>query len=286
MQTHTSFKDKWEKSGDDFFADLLNESSEITRWVLGRNGFKSFDELRVFLEQKKNILDAGCGNGRVTNLFASLSSTKITGIDFSSAIVARRNLKNRTNVTIKEADLLSDLSHLGIFDFIYCQEVLHHTGDARKGFENLTEILAPEGEIAIYVYKKKAPIREFVDDFIRDQIKNLSYEDALAVCSGLTELGKSLSEANLRVNVPSVPVLGIAEGEYDVQRFLYHFFVKCFWNPGLSRKENDVINYDWYHPEDCTRHTLDEVREWYRSKNLTIMHECEDHYGITMIGKK
>ncbi len=286
MQTHKSFKDKWAKNGKNFFSDLLNESSEITQWVLNRNGFKNFEELGRFLNSKKRILDAGCGNGRILNLFCQFSKTQMVGIDFSSSPIAIENLKKYDNVTIHEGNLRKSLESFGRFDYIYCQEVLHHTGNAEESFGNLVNILEDNGQIAIYVYKKKAPIREFADDLIRDKIKDLSYEDAIKVNEAITQLGKVLSEVKQKISVPDVPVLGITGGEYDVQRFIYHHFLKCFWNSGLTEHENVVINYDWYHPEDCTRHTIEEVSGWFLDRNLDILHKYEDPYGITMIGKK
>lgn len=285
-QTHGSFKDKWENNQNSFYSDLMNPESEITQWVLRRNEFGTFEGFKKFLNTKSSILDAGCGNGRVTNLMASLTTNQITGIDFSSYNVAAQNLAHYPNVKIKQANLLENLEHVGTFDFIYCQEVLHHTGDARKSFVNLTRILNPNGEIAIYVYKKKAPVREFVDDLIRDKIKSMNYDEASKVCEGITELGKILSNLKQTITVPDIQVLGIKSGTYDVQRFIYNHFMKCFWNEGLSLQENNTINYDWYHPEDCTRHTMEEVREWFEDAKLKITKEHEDEYGITMWGQR
>jgi hypothetical protein len=62
--------------------------------------------------------------------------------------------------------------------------------------------------------------------------------------------------------------------------------MKCYWNDELSFRENAVINYDWYHPQDCSRHTMEEVKNWFIDKNLEITHSYEDFYGITMHGIK
>src|SRR5690606_27910759 len=99
--------------------------------------------------------------------------------------------------------------------------------------------------IAIYVYKKKAAAREYMDDYVRDRISGLSYEEALKHCRAITDLGRALAEAKVEITVPGVPLLGIEAGRYDLQRFLYHFFMKCYWNPGMSYDENVAINYDW-----------------------------------------
>jgi hypothetical protein len=135
------------------------------------------------------------------------------------------------------------------------------------------------------VYKKKAPVREFVDDYVREKIAGMDYETAMAQCRQITELGKALSAQNIKLKVPAVDVLQIPAGEYDLQRFIYHFFAKIFWNDEFNFEDNAVINYDWYHPQDCTRHTIEEVREWFTQNGLQITHECVDFYGITVSGK-
>tara|TARA_Y100001970_G_C14237077_1_gene862471 strand:- start:1630 stop:2511 length:882 start_codon:yes stop_codon:yes gene_type:complete len=287
-QTLNSFKDKWEQNPSLAFEHTLEEGSELFNWILNRNGFEGKSELSNWLSKKTKILDAGCGNGRVTALLQaySMESAEIVGFDLTSSEVAKSNLSGLDNISIHKKDLLEDLSDLGRFDLIYCQEVLHHTTDPERAFINLTESLADSGEIAIYVYKKKAPMREFADDFIRDKISDLSYDKAQNEMQGLAKLGKNLSGLDAKFYSPAIDLLGIPEGEYDVQRFLYHFFLKCFWNDALSDKENTDINYDWYHPQLCSRHTEEEIESWFKNAKLKIIHRHVDHYGITFRGLK
>ena len=287
-QTLTSFRDKWEQNRQLAFSETLREGSDIFNWILNRNGCATAAEFGNWLSGKSRILDAGCGNGRVTALLRQYAPTnaEIVGIDLTAADVARENLRGLDGIRVEQKDLLGDLSSLGQFDLIYCQEVLHHTSDPRGAFLNVCGRLAQGGEIAIYGYKLKAPIREYADDFIRDRISELPYEAALVAMKEVTELGKALADLNVKVTVPDVKVLGIQAGEYDVQRFIYHFFLKCFWNPSLNFDENAAINYDWYHPQLCTRHTLEEIESWFLDAGLGIVHRCVDHYGITVRGVK
>jgi len=287
-QTRRSFREKWANSPDAAFASTLTEGSEIQNWILNRNGFSTLADLRAYLGSKKRILDAGCGNGRVTALLSSVaaSGADVRGIDLNADQVAKANLTDVPNVSVSNADLLGDLSGIGTYDFIYCQEVLHHTEDPQGGFRNLVNQLTDDGEIAIYVYRKKAPVREYVDDFVRDAIKDMSYEDGMEVSAQITELGKRLSALDVTIDTPDIPVLGIKAGEHHIQRFLYHFFMKAFWNPELSYHDNVVVNFDWYHPSTCSRHTLEEVHEWYEAADLNIIHSFEDEYGITLRGVK
>lgn len=286
--TARSFKDKWENNRGLVFADTLREDSTVGRWILSRNGWNNHAGLKAALKDKKRILDGGCGNGRVTALLSEHCEpgAEVVGVDLVSSPVAQENLKNMPNVSFFEASLVGDLSRIGTFDFIYCQEVLHHTGDAKKGFGNLCSVLEVGGEIAIYVYKLKAPVREYVDDYIRGKIKGLSYQEAMTACEEITSLGKVLHDSGVKLSLPEVSLLGISSGEYDLQRFIYHFFAKCFWNDEMSFDDNVAINYDWYHPQDCTRHTLEEVRAWFIENGLNVVHEFVDHYGITMRGVK
>jgi len=286
-QTFSSFRDKWENNTQLAFSETLNEKSDIFGWILSRNGFRTKEEFEDFLSNKSRVLDAGCGNGRVTALLHALSTapTQIVGVDLTAAHVAKENLKNLDRVSVQQGDLLGELSSLGKFDFIYCQEVLHHTADPKAAFLNLTRRLNENGEIAIYVYKVKAPIREFADDYVRDQISGLPYEEAMRLMKQVTDFGKVLTELNVKVTVPEVEVLKIPAGEYEVQRLFYHFFLKCFWNGSMTHQENVAINYDWYHPQLCTRHTMSEVKEWFSEAGLVVRQECEDFYGITVRGQ-
>lgn len=287
--TAKSFYDKWDKNPSIGFQQTLDANSEIYKWILNRNGFDNADQFRSYLLHKKNILDAGCGNGRVTALLAEHVSDDaiVTGIDLVAAPIAHENLvKYGSRVNVIAANILDDLQHLGKFDFIYCQEVLHHTGNPVLAFNNLCKLLSDSGEIAIYVYKQKAPVREYVDDYVRDRIAAMSYEEAMNTCKQITALGQVFSDLQTNVTVPAVNILNIEAGTYPVQRFLYHFFLKCFWNNEFTFEENAVINYDWYHPQNCTRHTLEEVKAWFAKAGLKIMHTNVDPYGITIRGAK
>ena len=286
--TAQSFHDKWHNNQNLAFDETSRIGSDIYQWILTRNGFVDNDALTKFLCDKKRILDAGCGNGRVTNLLQQYApkESQIVGVDLVAADVAKANLAKLPNVEIHAHNILEPLSNSGLFDFIYCQEVLHHTEDPRGAFLNLCQSLNHGGEIAIYVYKQKAPIREFTDDYVRGKISGLSYEDAMKAAAQITEFGKRLHDLDLEVDMPAVDVLEIPEGRYSVQRLFYHFFMKCYWNPDLSHHDNAAVNYDWYHPQLATRHTLPEVLGWFADAGLKVQHQHVDFYGITVRGKK
>lgn len=289
-QTRNSFEGKWKAVSDYQVEGPESFDSDTLGWILRRNGFLDIDDFARYLSRFPVILDAGCGNGRILKLMHHIGGVeqKYIGVDFASWKTAQANLIDYKNVTIKMADLtnFSTMKDLAAPDFIYCQEVLHHTSDPSLSFGNLVKLLKKGGEIAIYVYKQKAPIREYTDDFVRSKIEAMTHDEAADLTRDFAEFGRVLSDLNIEVTVPNLRLLEIPAGTYDVQRLFYHFFVKCYWNNELSEEVNNMTNFDWYHPSICSRHTLDEVLEWFSSNKLDVVHSYVDEYGITVRGKK
>jgi len=121
-----------------------------------------------------------------------------------------------------------------------------------------------------YVYRLKAPVREYTDDHVRSTISSLPPGEVWDALRPLTELGRALSELHAEIEVPDVPLLGIEAGTYDVQRLVYWHFAKLFWNDELTFEENLHVNFDWYHPRYAHRHTGEEVRRWCAESGLEV----------------
>ncbi len=92
FNTKRSFQDKWNNNVELLFLDTLDEKSDVHKWILNRNGFSAIADLRKFLEGKKRILDAGCGNGRVTALIRKNApiSAEVLGFDLISPSIPKQ----------------------------------------------------------------------------------------------------------------------------------------------------------------------------------------------------
>jgi len=229
-QTKPSFNEKWQTFSNSFISNTVDPRSEIFNWIITRNLLNNFDDLTSWLGNRQRILDTGCGNGRETTLLAkhARKDSQILGIDLVGAEVTASNQVKHENVQTEQADLMNDLTHLGKFDLAYCQEVLHHTENLKLSLENTVNILEAGGEIAIYDYKVKAPLREFADDFVRNQIESLSLEQSSEAIQQITDLAKYLSRSSLELTVPGIDVLGIKEGTFLLQRFMCNDDFKNF----------------------------------------------------------
>jgi SAM-dependent methyltransferase len=99
-------------------------------------------------------LDAGCGKGRFTRILADHLAAEVA-LDGSSAVeAAARNLRGYDNVTVVQSDLRDAPFAPESFDFISSLGVLHHLDDPREGFTRLVRLLAPKGQLLLYLYSR------------------------------------------------------------------------------------------------------------------------------------
>jgi SAM-dependent methyltransferase len=282
-QTVRSFGDKWEKHR--YYREHTRRF--YTEWYLTRFGFGDLDGLKEFLRDKRFILDAGTGAGRDAANFSENTSATVFGVDTAwHALLGARKAEDRPRVELVHADVNRLPFADDFFDFINCDQVIHHTPDPPATLLALRKKLRLGGEIATYVYRKKAVIREYVDDYVRDRIKDESFERALEICEGITKLGKALAGLKATIEIEEdIPILGIQKGVHDVQRFVHWNIMKCFWNDEFDFFTNNVVNADWYHPVYCFRYTPEEFRAWF-SSGWEIVAWDEQEAGISCRARK
>ena len=99
-------------------------------------------------------LDAGCGKGRFTRFLAQYLEAEVA-LDGSSAVeAAARNLAGVEGATVIRSDLRTAPFAPESFDFISSLGVLHHLDDPFAGFERLVGLLAPGGQMLLYLYSR------------------------------------------------------------------------------------------------------------------------------------
>jgi SAM-dependent methyltransferase/uncharacterized protein YbaR (Trm112 family) len=279
--TQRSFGAKWEQYHD---ADK-NELAEFQyRWFDERFGFADEQAFRGFLADKRRILDAGTGPGLCAARCARLSGAHVVGMDLSDSVTAaRRQHGALANLDYVQGDILNPPFTSGTFDLVVADQVLHHTPDCVGGFRKMADLVAPGGQLAVYVYRRKALLRELADEHIIDITSRLSVDECLELSEQITELGRELSHLGAKVKLErGVPLLGIEPGEHDVQRLIYWTMLKCFWNEELGWHQSVMVNYDWYSPVFRSRHTEEEVLGWCRDAGLEVVHLNVIESGISV----
>ena len=288
VQTSATFGYKWGRR--ESYEDAAAIAS-YGRWLVEKYGFASLDAWASYFDGRGRILDIGCGSGYSSALWLQSPNWKgramWVGVDISAAIdVACDRLSTMANTHFVQADALRMPFAPAAFDTIFSEGVLHHTPSTRAALLACARVLAPGGEFHFYVYRKKAPVREFTDDHVRAAIASMSNDEAWEAMRPLTKLARELSDLGVSVDVDDIPVLGIKAGRYDVQRLIYWNFAKLFWNESYPFEANLHVNFDWYRPHYSNRQTEDELRAWCAEAELRIDRFHEEESGFTVIASK
>lgn len=288
-QTEQAFGFKWAKR-DTYESPAVQESSR--RWLFERYCGNDEALLGAWLEGgSKLIVDAGCGAGFSALLFFGerLREHDYLGIDISNAVdVARQRFDERgipgdfMKASLTDAPL-PDAS----VDMIFSEGVLHHTDSTERAIKHLAKKLKSGGRFLFYVYAKKAVIREFTDDYVRDAIRAMTDEEAWEALKPLTRLGMALGEIGASIDVrEDIPFLGIRSGTFDLQRFLYWNVCKTYYRPDWTLDEMNHINFDWFRPLNCHRQTPEQVRQWCEESGLVVERLDVQEAGITVVARK
>ncbi len=288
MQTSNAFSFKWARR-DAYESDTVKKRAR--EWLV-RRYFGSEEQKEEMMSKWAGwkILDAGCGSGfSALLLFGKhLGEMQYWGVDISEAVSVAETRFREMNV--KGNFVRADIATMQMeekFDVIFSEGVIHHTPTPFETFKNLVSHLNPGGLIMFYVYRGKAPIREFSDDMIRERIRHLSDEEAWKELMPLTKLGKLLGDLNIEIELDEdIKLLEIPKGKYNLQRFLYWFFIKAYYAKEYSLEEMNHVNFDWYRPLICFRFTPDELEKWLLELNLKKIRFVVEEAGITVVCRK
>ena len=287
-QTKETFSFKWKK--EDTFSSKPS-LKRMKKWLIERYG--NIEEAKWFKEHGQNplLLDAGCGAGMsaLELLSPIIPKVRYLGVDVSDSvdIAKKRFLQKGHNCGFIQCDLNEIPLIESSVDLIFSEGVLHHTNSTEKSLKILSRLLKPGGRFLFYVYKKKGPIREFTDDYIRNKIHKMEPNEAWKALEPLTELGIELSKIDKEINIDKkIDLLEIPAGKISVQRLFYWHVAKMFYDKNLTFEEMNHINFDWYMPSNASRHSLEEILNWCEEAKLFVEKNVSEDAGITIIAKK
>jgi SAM-dependent methyltransferase len=279
--TELAFGTKWGTTAPEGKAALAEFQ---LRWFEQRFGWGDEAGLGEHLAGCRRVLDAGCGLGYDAARYARLTTNgDVMAFDLSDAVdIAKRDHGDAENLHFAQADIMVPPFAPRSFDFVVSDQVIHHTPDAAHAFATLAELVAPGGEISIYVYRRKGLVRELADDHVRARTTAMSVDECMEFSEQVTELGRELSALGAKITLErGIPLLGIPPGEHDVQRLVYWHFLKCYWNDDFGHALSVQTNFDWYQPPHASRHTEDEVRGWCDEAGLRVVHLDAIESGIS-----
>lgn len=192
----------------------------------------------------KRVLDAGCGNGELTNEIAVRSAADVYGTDISTSVF--RAQRSFPSVRFFRSDLMAPTIRPGVFDLVYCGGVLHHTPDTRRALEQLAPAVKPGGRIYVWLYWHVAG-------------RSMSAKYALR---RITRLLPPV------VQQPVVDVLALPP--YLRRR-------------GGAWRDHRLVAHDFYTPRYRWEHTPDQLERWFRElgfSRVELISEARDGFGM------
>lgn len=285
-QTEEIFDFKWGKQ-DTFESEasrsMMREWSN-DRYLSAEHWFPNRDHPYL-------VLDAGCGASYTGLEYFRpiLDRIRYLGSDISASVdVAKLRMREAgADAAFLQCDLTKLPLSRGSFDAIFSEGVLHHTDSTEGAIHALAPLLKEGGLFLFYVYRKKGPIREFSDDFIRGQMQSMTPQEGWDAMMPISKLGKILGDLNIDIDIPEdIDLLEIKAGKLNLQRFFYWHVLKSFYRPEYSMDEMNHINFDWFAPKNAFRQTPEEVRQWCLESGLDVVHERVEEAGITIVARK
>lgn len=143
------------KYAEELLIKITNDYNKIARKFSSTRNYLSADllELKKYAEPGDYILDLGCGNGRLTELFTGMNVHYLGG-DSSSKLVqiARERYPEKKFLTLNPIGLDFPPEY---FDKVYCLSVFHHIPSVEFRINYLVEIykvLKPGGFLILSVW--------------------------------------------------------------------------------------------------------------------------------------
>ena len=211
------------------------------------------DEIR-----DRTILDAGCGNGMLTEYF-SVNGMISFGMDFSSSVFAAEAKRKSDGVCFIRGDLRLPPFSEKFFDFIVSNGVIHHTQNTEITFHKLAAIVKDKGKFFIWLYERKGSLLWGIKRRIFDW---------------------------LRIIVSRLPA--------PAQKFIVGLFTRMiFFCYKLAGKKLDfhtlhVDMYDSLTPRWRHYHTPEEVSRWYFESGFGAVRltHWDNRYGFGVYASK
>ena len=210
------------------------------------------------------VLDAGCGNGVLSNAISEWGC-EVVATDVSESVErAFEHFASKGNdrTYFVRSDLTQHPFKQDIFDFIYSTGVLHHNPNTRTALNSVLRTLKPGGKIYIWVYHRIPGIRHATKQCFR---------------SVIARLPASLKHAAIRVWLPQAML----------RQYVRTAFALNTAADRLRWRERLILLLDHYTARYRWEHTQEEVHGWYRDMGLEDIATTEvREWGFGVVGRR
>ena len=237
---------RWDKVAPDYIRSIKREKSSYLKYLIYESLFYNIFDL-VGDVKNKVILDAGCGEGRLSRLLAEQGG-EVDACDVSATMIKEANFTESSQphgIKYFTHDLTDALSGNRMYDIVVANLVLFNIHDLDAVVSNISRVLRPNGKFIFsllhpcfnmtkgqwynlrYIGRKGGKI---VFDIKKSYKDNSSYKKEFLFLPGevnfyhrpIETYFKTLSSNNLLVSDLLEPVLKINQ-VYDEKTYHHHF---------------------------------------------------------------
>lgn len=163
--------------------------------VTQRRMQRCFGETAWSRMRGQNVLEAGCGAGRFTEVLLQ-QGAQVTSIDLSDAVEANQeNFPQGASHRIAQADILKLPFAPRQFDVVFCLGVIQHTPSPEAAIAALYENVRPGGLLVIDHYAPTLSWYTKTAPLFRSVLKRLSPEAGLRATDGIVRVFLPLHRA-------------------------------------------------------------------------------------------
>lgn len=209
----------------------------------------------------KLVLDAGCGNGGLSQELARLGAL-VVGLDYSSTVRGSECLRRAPDVLFVQGDLESPPLAEEAFDLVISIGVLHHTRDTARTFRAVARLVKPHGRLYVWLYRRP---ERFVGRYLKDPLYAVLRSTVARLASPLQSLA----------------VRGYARLVWATHRALGR-------GRRIPFREYLVSAYDDLTPRWRHQHTPIEVGRWFHEAGFgppTLTH-WDNPYGFGLLAER
>jgi SAM-dependent methyltransferase/uncharacterized protein YbaR (Trm112 family) len=216
------------------------------------------------------VLDAGCGNGKLTATIAAYGA-EVVGMDLSRS-VERANV-NRASlagsralfVHFVQGNVMEPPFRRGAFDYVHSSGVLHHTPDTERAFRSILPLARHPGKVYVQLYRRREPWVGVPNRLLRAFTSRLPPGLLYYLCY-----------AAVPAHTAAVRLVARLRGE----RTRIH---------EASRRERAISLFDNYSPRYQYRYTPEEVRAMFERARLRNVRDVtlanEARHMVAFVGE-
>lgn len=210
----------------------------------------------------KVILDAGCGNGSLSEGISKLGA-EVIGIDYSSSVFQAELSRNSELVHFINGDLQNPPFEANSFDLVTSIGVLHHTPNTYNSFVEVAKLVKPGGIFYLWLYRKPEQFH----------LRYLKYPIFDLIRLIVSRLPNSLQAIFVK------PYAGLVKSYHKIKDPSYK---------DIPFYEYVVSAYDDFTPRWRHYHTPIEVSTWFYENGFSVpsLSHWDNPYGFGMVAKK